>query len=150
MARQRLIREDSGLPDDAVLVRGRSEGVVPGEGFDREVLIADAAFNHELFDYFGLSLWLSEDPWPLERLLREKLRRFASVALFTAGALRTTGLGLVPSGRVPHFDASLGVVGGRVFGDARATVPSAANVVDRFLAAPYTVERNPFYEQDPS
>jgi hypothetical protein len=58
-------------------------------------------------------------------------------------------LGLVPSGKAPHYDASVGEVNGLTFGAVRATGPSAEDLVDSFLAAPYTVERNRQFKQDP-
>lgn len=62
----------------------------------------------------------------------------------------TARLGLVPSGKEPHFDASVGEIYETLFGDVQAAVASAAELADRFMAASYTVEANPSYEQDPS
>jgi len=41
----------------------------------------------------------------------------------------------VPSGRPPHFDASVGDVYGRSYGSVRITATSAQDLVDRFLYA---------------
>jgi hypothetical protein len=85
--RQRLIR-DHPLPQvDAVLVRALFDGVPGGDAFDRDVLIADVSYNFEVFGYYGLSLWLVSDLWPLDRLLSEKTRKARRVAQFSAGEL---------------------------------------------------------------
>ncbi len=50
MARQRLIRDEAPLPDDAILVRLLFNGYEDGSAFDRAALIADATLN---FTEFG-------------------------------------------------------------------------------------------------
>lgn len=117
--------------------------------FDRAILIADANHNFDVFGYYGLSLWLVSDTWTLERVLDTKTRKARRVALFNAGALSAQGLSLVPSGKLPHYDASLGPAYG-VCTSVQASADSARELVDRFITATYTVETNPFYAQDPS
>ncbi len=121
-----------------------------GRIFDRDVLIADVIVNFDLFGYFGLSLWAISDAWPLGNVLVEKARKARRVALYTAGELRGQGLGLVPSGRAPHYDASVGAVSGQVSGPMQVTAPSAEELVDRFMSAAYTVVENHLFEQDPT
>lgn len=118
-----------------------------GRVFDRDVLVADATYNFELFGYYGLSLWLVSDSWPLDRVLAEKCRRASRVATFEAGDLQGGGLGLVPSGREPHYDASLGPAYGARFASVRVTVPTAEELVDRFVSAAYTLRINEFHDQ---
>ncbi|HEX4190473.1 MAG TPA: hypothetical protein VHZ06_05710 [Marmoricola sp.] len=150
MARQRLVREDPLPPDDAVLVRAVFD-TYPHDGvFDRDVLIADVKYNFEVFGYYGLSLWLVSAAWPLDRVLEVKTRKARRVALFSAGELLAKGLGLVPSGRAPHYDTSHGPVYGATYGSVQVTAGGAEELIDRVLSAAYTVEDNPFYEQDPS
>lgn len=115
--RQRLIREEPPLADGAVLVRTLFDTYPDGRMFDRDALVADVAVNFDLFGYYGLSLWAISDDWPLDVVLVEKARKARRVALFTAGELRSQGLGLVPSGRAPHYDTSVGTV------TARPSVP---------------------------
>ncbi|MEU0313068.1 hypothetical protein [Nocardioides sp. NPDC006273] len=150
MARQRLIRPATPLPAEDLLVRALFQTYASGVDFDRDALVADAAYNFELFGYFGLSLWHVSDVWPLERILTDKTRRARRVAMFTAGALQTQGLGLVPSGKAPHYDASHGPVYGSTYANVQITSGSAEELVDRFLAAAYTVEDNPHHQQEPS
>lgn len=133
-----------------MLVRALFDTYLPGGVFDRDVLIADVTYNFDLFGYYGLSLWLASEAWPLERMLGEKTRKARRVALFSAGELTARGLGLVPSGRAPHYDTTHGPVYGATYGSFQATAGGAEELVDGFLSAPYTVEDNSFYEQDPS
>lgn len=150
MARKRLIRDEPPLPSEAALVRALFDTYPHGGVFDRDVLIADVSYNFEVFGYFGLSLWLVSEAWPLDRVLAERTRKARRVALFSAGALSAQGLGLVPSGKAPHYDTSHGLVYGDSYGSVQVTAGSAEELVDRFIAAAYTVEDNSFYEQDPS
>lgn len=55
----------------------------------------------------------------------------------------------MPSGKSPHYDASTGKVYGFSFGSVKITASSAEELVDQFIAAPYTVEENPYYAQGP-
>lgn len=147
MVRHRSIRDEVALPDDTVLVRLLREPLPSGEVFDREDLIVDVGNNYELFGYYGLSLWATVDGWLLERVLTEKAARAMTVALFRAGDLRDKGLGLVPSGRSPHYDTNVGDVDGQPFGAVQVTAPTAADLVARFVSATYTVMENPHYNQ---
>lgn len=148
MARQRLIRDEAPLPDDAILVRALFDTYPGGAVFDRAVLIADAARNFELFGYYGLSLWATSAAWPVDRVLAEKAQKAARAALFTAGDLRDKGLGLVPSGKAPHYDTSVGDIDGRTFGSVQITAPSAEDLIDRFVSATYTLFQNRHHTSD--
>jgi len=101
VARQRLIRDEPALPSRALLVRAMFDAYPDGGLFDRDVLVTDATYNFEIFGYYGLSLWLVSESWPLGRVLAEKCRRAGRVVMFEAEALQSSGLGLVPSGREP-------------------------------------------------
>ena len=147
MVRQRLIREEPPLPSDAVLIRALFDAYPHGGVFDRDVLVTDATYNFEIFGYYGLSLWLVSESWPLDRVLAEKCRRAGRVVVFEAEAVQNSGLGLVPSGREPHYDAGLGPVYGQSFASLRVTAPTAEELVDGFLSAAYTVRDNEFHDQ---
>ena len=143
-----MIRDEAPLAGGAVLVRALFDSVSPGRAFDRDVLVRDVSHNFELFGYYGLSFWGVSNRWPVDRVLRDKVRRAERIALFSAGALRAEGLGIVPSGREPHYDVCFGSVYGRSFGGDSSAVGTAAKLMDRLLRAPYTVEANRYYEQD--
>ena len=148
MVRRRLIRDEAPLPDDATLVRALFDAYRGGATFDRAVLIADATRNFELFGYYGLSLWAASAAWPVDRVLAQKAQKAVRAALFTAGDLRDKGLGLVPSGKAPHYDTSVGDVDGRSFGSVQIIAPSAEDLIDRFVSATYTLVENQHYTSD--
>ena len=136
------------MPDCVTLARALFDTYPGGVAFDRAVLIADATRNFELFGYYGLSLWATSVAWPVDRVLAEKAHKAAQAALFTAGDLRDKGLGLVPSGKTPHYDISVGDVSGRTFGSVQITAPSAEDLIDRFVSATYTLVQNRHYRSD--
>jgi len=147
--KQRTIRDQAPIPDNATLVRMIFDRDLRDTDFNRELLIVDASNNFELFGYFGLSLWAtSDDPSDTATLFAEKCGRSKYLAVFVAGELRDKGLGLVPSGKAPHFDASVGSVYGNAFGSVQIVAPNAADLVARFMSAPYTVLENPYYNEE--
>ena len=142
-----MIRDEIPFADDAVLVRLLRESLPAGDVFDRNDLIIDVGNNYDLFGYYGLPLWAAAGEWPLDRVLANKAARAKTVALFRAGDLRDKGLSLVPSGRSPHYDTNVGEVYGRTFGAVQVTASTAADLVDRFVSATYTVMENPHYNE---
>lgn len=150
MARRRLIRDEAPLPDDAILVRLLFDGYRNGSAFDRARLIADATLNFTEFGYYGLSMWGTSDVRPLEAVLADRCKFSRWVALYRAADLRDKGLGLVPSGKVPHYDTSVGDVYGQSFGSVQITASSAEDLVDRFITATDTGVRNQFFAPRPS
>jgi hypothetical protein len=145
--KQRQIRSD-GLPADGVLlVRALYDSEPQPQVFDRARLIDDVELNFNVFRYYGLSLWCVSTTWPMNRLLDEKTRRARRVAVFRAGDLHALGLGLVPSGKEPHYDVALGDVYGTNYGGSPVSLGSAAELVERFLAAPYAVVENSYYQE---
>jgi len=150
MVRRRLIRDEAPLPDDAVLVRLLFDGYEDGSAFDRARLIADATLNFTEFGYYGLSMWGTSDVRPLDSVLADRCTFSRWVALYRAADLRDKGLGIVPSGALPHYDTSVGDVYGRTFGSVQITASSAEDLIDRFIAATYTGMRNLFFTPRPS
>jgi hypothetical protein len=150
MARQRLIRDEAPLPDDAILVRLLFDGYEDGSAFDRATLVADATLNFTEFGYYGLSMWGAVGPRSLESVLARKCRFSRWVALYRAADLRDKGLGIVPSGAAPHFDASVGDVYGQSFGSVQITASSAGDLIDRFITATYTGMQNEHFTPRPS
>ncbi len=45
MVRQRLVRDEPGLPAGAMLVRALFDANPDGRVFDRDILVADATYN---------------------------------------------------------------------------------------------------------
>lgn len=147
MPKQRLIRDEGLLAEDVPLVRGLTDLDPPSRDFDRATLIQDVEFNLEAYGYYGLSLWRASGAWSMDRVLDEKLYRARRVAVFRAGGLHDAGLGLVPSGTDPHYDAAFGDVYGTSYGDSASSSGSAAELVERFLAAAYSVVDNKYYQE---
>lgn len=150
MARQRLIRDETPVPDDAILIRLLFDGYEDGSAFDRARLLADATLNLTEFGYYGLSMWGVVGSRSLESVLAGKCRYSRWVALYRAADLRDKGLGIVPSGAEPHYDASVGDVYGQRFGSVQITASSAADLIDRFLTATYTGRQNEHFTARPS
>lgn len=150
MVRQRLIRDETPLPDDAILLRLLFDGYEDGSAFDRVRLIADATLNFTEFGYYGLSMWGTVGAQSLESVLAGKCRFSRWVALYRAADLRDRGLGIVPSGVAPHYDASIGDVYGQHFGSVQVTASSAEVLIDRFLTATYTGMENEHFTPRPS
>jgi hypothetical protein len=84
----------------------------------------------------------------LDDVLASKATRSRHVALFRAADLRDRGLGIVPSGKAPHYDTTVGTVGERTFGSVQITASSAEDLVARFRSAAYTVMENPHFTPD--
>jgi hypothetical protein len=143
-----MIRDVPPIADGALLARALFDASPGDAAFERGTLIEDVEYNLELFGYIGLSVWGVSEAWPLARVLRDKARRARRVALFSAAAVRRRGLGLVPSGREPHWDVSFGPVYGELFGAEDAARVGAGELVDRLPSASYTVLENDYYEQD--
>lgn len=146
MVRERLVRDEPPPTEAEVLVRTLFDVPPSGAIFERAVLIADATVNHDAFGYFGLSLWRASEIWTVDRIMAEKARRASRVALFRAGEFGAQGLFLVPSGKMPHFDVTAEPAGAAA-GGSWAGSASAELLIDRFLAATYTVIKNPWFHR---
>ena len=92
MVRQRLIRDEAPLPDDAILVRLLFDGHEDGSAFNRARLIGDATLNFTEFGYYGLSMWGAVGARSLESVLTGKCKFSRWVALYRAADLRDKGL----------------------------------------------------------
>jgi len=86
----------------------------------------------------------------LESVLASKCRFSRWVALYRAAELRDKGLGIVPTGAAPHYDASVGDVYGQSLGSVQITASSAEDLIDRFIVATYTGMQNKHFTARPS
>jgi hypothetical protein len=150
MARQRLIRDEAPLPDDAILVRLLFDGREDGSAFDRARLIGDANLNFTEFGYYGLSMWGAVGSRSLESVLAGRCKFSRWVALYRAADLRFRGLEIVPSGVEPHYDATVRDASDQDFGSVHITASSAEELIDRFLTATYTEMQNEHFTARPS
>ena len=138
MARERL-RRGAPAPDPAArVVRGLAKTAEGTVGLSRQDLLDDATFNHDVYGFYGISVWLVEGDWTIERVLAEKLVHAPQAAVFVVADLYVTGLELWDTGQRPRYDA------------VYVTALTAADLVDRLLAAPCEVVDHGSYTQDPS
>lgn len=75
MARQRLVRAETSLPDNTILVRLLFDGYEYASAFDPAKLIADATLNFTEFGCYGLPLWGAVGARSLESVLGGVSRR---------------------------------------------------------------------------
>lgn len=99
-----LVRRE--LPvDDSVLV-------VRGGPLTADKIVEHAARQQAVFTYRGapmtaISVDLSIEGWPLERILRERMWSRSRYAITTVGQLRAGGYELVATGSAPHYSVVL-------------------------------------------
>jgi hypothetical protein len=82
----------------------------------------------------AISVDLAVGGWTLDRILAERMRTRSRYVTAAAGALRTAGYGLVPTGRAPHYSLIL----------PGSTLAEAAALLALFgptLQNPYRVRR---------
>lgn len=98
--KQRSIRVGDALADDVTVV-------VRGGVLDADLLREDALRNYAIYASYGISVFAARDLTVDELAQQAPLIRFEQLTLMSAGALRSAGLRLEPTGRNPrHFDIS--------------------------------------------
>ena len=96
MTKQRMRRD--GQPPE------RGTEVLRGHRLDADQLREDATFNHTVYGFYGISVWLATPQFSREAILATKLRAAEEVTALTAGDLYDRGLQLWDTGREPHYD----------------------------------------------
>ncbi|MGH7921933.1 MAG: hypothetical protein ACREQM_18605 [Candidatus Dormibacteraceae bacterium] len=61
-----------------------------------------AVLNHDLYDFYGISVWLAEDEDSRSELEATKLVKFEAYAEFTVANLSVRKLRLEATGQSPH------------------------------------------------
>lgn len=100
MSKTRARRDEPPPASDAVVVRG----ILGESGLDVADLRANAVMNHDLYGFYGISVWVTSPDFPLVVLERTKLAKFDLYAVLTVADLVDRGLEMWPTGRQPHYD----------------------------------------------
>lgn len=87
-------------PDDAVVVRG---GPLTPQKIVEHAVRQQTVFSYRSTPMTAISVDLAIDGWPLERILRERMRSRSRDATATVGELRASGFELVATSTAPHF-----------------------------------------------
>jgi hypothetical protein len=100
VARTRARRAEPAPGPDQLVLRG----ILGETGLDPADLRQAAPLNHELYGFYGISVWVTGTSHPRELLEATKLRRFDRHAEFTVAGLTQRGLALWATGQCPHYD----------------------------------------------
>ena len=95
---KRRHRRGEALPPAATVV-------IRGDLLDPDLLRTSAIENHEIYGFYGISLFAEVGGATWEQIAATKLAKSAWVVLFTVGALLEAGLELWDTGQAPHYDA---------------------------------------------
>ena len=121
--KQRKRRGESLPPSAAVVIRG--------DLLDPDTLESAALDNHEVYGFFGVSVFVEVGGATWETIAATKLSRSTWVVLFTVGALLESGLDLWDTGQAPHYDI---------------VHEDADELIGRILGTRHRVVRNPSQE----
>ncbi len=105
-------RRGTPLPAEAAFV-------IRGDLLDPAVLAESARENHEIYGFYGISVFAEVGGITWDEIASTKLRRAEWVVLFTAYALLASGLDLWDTGQAPHYDVvhdDLDQLVGRILG----------------------------------
>jgi len=79
-------------------------GILGETGLDPADLRQAALLNHELYGFYGVSVWVTSTQHPRNLLETTRLLKFERYAEFTVADLTGRGLGLWATGQAPHYD----------------------------------------------
>lgn len=129
MAKVRARRDEPQPTPDTLAVRG----ILGAVGLAAEDLRAAAVMNHELYGFFGVSVWVPNAEQSIRWLEQTKLRKFSQYAAFTLADLTGAGLALWATGQSPHYDV---------------VYPELDVLVDRMSTTPHEIRLNPHVDRE--
>lgn len=132
MVRTHSRRPGPAPPATAMVLRGL---LGEGELHASELRMA-AVTNHDLYGFYGISVWLADVDFTVEVLEQTKLVHFERYAQFNVAALLEHGLALAATGQPPHYDV--------VAGDS----DDVELLVQALLAVPHRVLVNPYLDRE--
>jgi len=121
-------RRGEPLPEEAAIV-------VRGDLLDPAALRTSAQENHEIYGFFGLSVFAEVGGVTWEDISATRLARAEWVVLFTVGSLLADGLQLWDTGKAPHYDV---------------VHENLDQLVRRILGAEHRMVRNPSHDKEES
>ncbi len=110
-------------------------GILGETGLDPADLRQAALLNHELYGFYGVSVWVTSAVHPRNLLETTKLRKFERYAEFTVAGLTGRGLALWATGQAPHYD---------VVHEAN----NLAALAGLIAAAPHRIRDNPSVDRE--
>ncbi len=131
MAKARARRDEPPAGPDQLVLRG----VLGDTGLDPADLRQAAVINHDLYGFYGVSVWVTGAEHPRELLETTKLIKFERYAEFTVAALAGRGLALWATGQRPHYD----VVHGR---------NDLESLIALLATAPHRIRDNPSVDRE--
>ncbi len=102
-----------------------------GDLLDPEEIRATAERNHEVYGFYGISVFAEVGGTTFGGIAATKLARARWIAVFVAEDLVASGLDLWDTGQTPHYDV------------VHAELPE---LVGRFLDTPHRIVRNEHFQ----
>jgi hypothetical protein len=131
MTKTRARRDEPPPGPDQLVLRG----VLGDTGLDPSDLRRAAILNHDLYGFYGVSVWVTGAEHPRGLLETTKLVKFERYAEFTVTGLAGRGLVLWATGQRPHYDV---VYEGN----------DLASLVALLAAAPHRIRDNPSVDRE--
>jgi hypothetical protein len=131
MAKTRAHRDEPPPGPDQLVLRG----VLGDTGLDPADLRQAAIINHDVYGFYGVSVWVTGADYSRELLEASKLIRFERYAEFTVADLARRGLHLWATGQRPHYDVVYG-------GD------ELESLVALLATAPHRIRENPSVDRE--
>jgi len=131
MVKTRLRRDEPPPRGTASVLRG-----LLGAGLGAVDLRAAAMTNHELYGFFGVSVWVADADHSVQGLEQSKLVKFDRYAEFTVSDLLDRGLQLWATGQQPHYDV------------VHSGADDVEALVDALLASSYRIQVNPHVDRE--
>jgi len=109
----------------------------------KAILRANAQLNHDIYHFWGISVWAAVSADDQTWVLQHKLSAFELVSRLDASSLAEAGVHVLATGDHPHHDAVLLTLAGQPAGDDPTLLE---DLVDRVATIAHTVIVNPYHQ----